>query len=143
MNALSGPFFDGFTLMAMLGLLGAGFRFAWTQLTARIDKRTIELDVREKAFEETRDSRVRVLEVEVGRLAEQLQKVTDFVGRQRTAIHLLVAKIARDEPGAPELSLVEKLLGDEFPSFLRVEVPPSPMPPDMRELVRKLEEEAE
>lgn len=137
---LTSEFFTGFTALSVLGVIGAALRFAWTQLTGRIDKRTKELDARERAFEEARDSRVRVLEADVQRLAQQLQKVTDFVGRQRSAIHLLVAKIAREEPTAPELILVEKLLGDEFPGFLRTDPPPAATAEQV-ELARQLDEE--
>ncbi|QQN73180.1 hypothetical protein [Croceicoccus sp. YJ47] len=112
-------FYTGFTAISVLGLIGGGLRFAWKQLTGRIDKRGAELDAREKAFEEMRDSRIRVLEAEVARMGDRLQQVMDTVGRQRTAIHLLVSKIARDEPGAPELAHVQVLLGEEFPGILR------------------------
>ena len=112
-------FFTGFTALSVLGLIGGGLRFAWKQLTGRIDKRGAELDAREKAFEEMRDSRIRVLEAEVARMGEQMQKIMETVSKQRTAIHLLVSKIARDEPAAPELAHVQVLLGEEFPGILR------------------------
>lgn len=81
MMGASLQFKEGFTLVALLGLIGTSLRSAWNQLSDPLVKRTVELDARESAFEDTRDSRVRVLEVEVGRHSEQLQKVTEFVGR--------------------------------------------------------------
>lgn len=116
-------FMDGVTLLSLLGVAGAGLRFGWGHLVGRIDRRATELDAREQAFEEKRDARVGILEAEVKRLGDRLQAITDLVGRQRTAIHLLVARIARDDPTAAELVLVEKLLGEEYPVILRPAAP--------------------
>lgn len=127
---------DGVTVVSLLTLAGAGLKFAWNQLTGRIDARAMKLDVREKAFEDTRDARVGILEAEVKRLAERLQTITDLVGRQRTAIHLLVARIAREDPTATELVLVEKLLGAEFPAILRADDPAPFTPHDMADLAK-------
>ncbi|HYD23836.1 MAG TPA: hypothetical protein VEB68_03500 [Croceibacterium sp.] len=116
---LPSEFFAGITALSLLGLVGGAVKYAWAQLNARFERRAAELDARETAFEEARDSRISMLEQQVAGLTAQLQELVDKVGRQRTAIHLLVAKIARDDPGAPELKLVEQLLGEEFPGFLR------------------------
>ena len=135
-----GPeFFQGFTLLALLGVLGTAGRFAWVNLTGRIDKRSSDLDAREKAFEDKRDSRISVLEADVKRLSDRYQMLSDIVGRQRTAIHLLVAKILKDDPGAPELVLVEKLLGDEFPALMRVDDEHVGVPKNLKDLATKLD----
>lgn len=131
-------FLDGVTLVSILGIIGAAIKFAWDRLVGRIDKRAADLDARERAFEESRDARVGILDAQVQRLADRLQTITDLVGRQRTAIHLLVARIARDEPTAPELALVEKLLGDEFPAILRADDPQPFTPHDIAAKARAI-----
>lgn len=115
-------FFEGFTAIALIGLFGTAIKWLWDKVNARIDKRTAELDARERAFDDKRDGEIEVLKAEVKRLADGYDQLTDVVSRQRTAIHLLVAKILKEEPDAPELKLVEHLLGHEFPKPARPSV---------------------
>lgn len=122
-------FLEGFTLIEAISILGATFagigaaiKWTWDKINARIDKRTSEMEVwqaelnaREKAFEDKRDSEIAVLKAEVQRLSDGYKSLTNVVAKQRTAIHLLVAKILKDDPEALELKLVEAMLGSEFP----------------------------
>lgn len=132
-------FFVGFTAISILGVIGGAIRWGWVQLTGRIDRRAAELDAREKAFEETRDNKIKLLEERIAHLSGEMQRIRDTVSKQRTAISLLVAKIARDEPAAPELALVEKLLGDEFPGFLRIDDTRTGLPRGMADLARGID----
>ena len=118
----SSAFFEGTTLIALLGLIGATAKWLWDSINARIDKRASEMDVmqaelnaREKAFDDKRDSEIAVLKSNMERLEGLYESLSEKVGRQRAAIHLLVAKILKEDPNAIELVLVEGLLGEDFP----------------------------
>ena len=115
MTAIPETLLDGVTIVSIAGLAGAGCKWLWGALTKRLDDRAVQLDAREKAFEEARDSRIVQLEKEVERLAMQMQGMLDVQANLKTAVHLLVTAVIRHEPNAPEVLMAEQLLGKDFP----------------------------
>lgn len=133
----SNELWAGVSIFTLLGLFGGGVKWLWSQVTSRTGKREEDIKAREKAMDVARDRRFSELEAEVSGLSDRMETLASLVSVQRTAIHLLVAKIARDEPEAWELRQVEQLLGMEFPIFLRTKA--APVPSDMRETLEKID----
>jgi hypothetical protein len=108
---------DGAISDTIVGGVAAGGGFAaiwhgvkWSVgfLTGRHDKRAAELDRREAELAKKIDERLGQLEATVTKLEEEQR-------RTRVAVSILVAKVARDDPGAPELRQVREILRDSFP----------------------------
>lgn len=97
----------------------ASYRDAGASRSAKLDRWHDELTQREHALKAEMDrqlSEMRVVQAEQGK-AEQGKELE----AHRIAIHVLVAKVARDDPHAPELRQVADVLGAAFP--LHMEVP--------------------
>ena len=92
----------------------ASYRDAGASRSAKLDRWHDELTQREHALKAAIDqqlTQIRVIQAEQGKELEA----------HRIAIHVLVAKVARDDPHAPELRQVADVLGAAFP--LHMEVP--------------------
>ena len=85
-----------------------GIQWVINFMTGRHDKRAAELDRREAELEKKVAARLSSLE-------DAVQQLSDDQRRARLAIGILVAKVARDDPHAPELAQVSQILGDAFP----------------------------
>lgn len=129
------PFLSGATLVVLLGLIGGAVRWVWTATTERHDHREATIDEREAAFNKVIDSRLDEMRGTIGHLFAKVDALGELVGKQRTAIHLLVAEVQRNNPSSPALDQVDRLLGEEFPLFLQT------LPPAMREQIRQLDED--
>lgn len=136
MMTLPDEFWSGLTAMSIFGILGALGKWLWTQFKGGLDARARELDARETEFERKRDARVAHLEDQVATLERRLDELFSVIGRQRTAIHLLVLEVNRLDPAATVLAQIRGLLGDEMPV---VTVMP-PVPQDLADLAKKLDE---
>ena len=88
----------------------AGYRDAGASRSAKLDRWHDELTQREHA-----------LKAEMDRQLSEMRVVQEELEAHRIAIHVLVAKVARDDPHAPELRQVADVLGAAFP--LHMEVP--------------------
>lgn len=121
-------------IAALLAVLGAGIKYLFTMIFTRSDRRIADLEKREAELAKSRDGRVADLEKTVALLDQRLGALGELVSNQRMAIHLLVTKIAQDEPDAMVLRQVDKLLGNEFPAWLRT------LPPDMIEAAGRIKD---
>jgi hypothetical protein len=88
----------------------ASYRDAGASRSAKLDRWHDELTQREHA-----------LKAEMDRQLSEMRVVQEELEAHRIAIHVLVAKVARDDPHAPELRQVADVLGAAFP--LHMEVP--------------------
>ena len=113
-------------IVSLLGVLGAAVRWAYMSFTGRLDKRQADMDAREARGIAGQEARIGALEAKLAVLSDQVDLLTNRVATQRTAITLLVSKIQRDEPTAPELQMVAQLLGPDFPGFRGMWMPASP-----------------
>lgn len=111
---------------------GGGIKWLWDQWTKRADKRQAELDAREHDIEEREAASVKKMEERLGALESKVSAQGVELEAHRISIHILVAKIARDDPHAPELLQVAELLGAAFPAHLHT-------PSDMLATLAKLD----
>ena len=88
----------------------ASYRDAGASRSAKLDRWHDELTQREHA-----------LKAEMDRQLSEMRVVQEELEAHRIAIHVLVAKVARDDPHVPELRQVADVLGAAFP--LHMEVP--------------------
>ena len=87
----------------------ASYRDAGASRSAKLDRWHDELTQREHA-----------LKAEMDRQLSEMRVVQEELEAHRIAIHVLVAKVARDDPHAPELRQVADVLGAAFPLHLEV-----------------------
>ena len=109
-------------VLAVGAALGKAVQWIWTSYrdagvsrSAKLERWHDELTQREHALKAAIDqqlAQMRTVQAEQGKELEA----------HRIAIHVLVAKVARDDPHAPELRQVADVLGAAFP--LHLEVPP-------------------
>ena len=102
---------------------GGGFAAVWvaarwllTFMIGRHDKRERELDAREAADVKRTAERVAALEARQKQLEDEQRRSSVVIG-------ILIAKVARDDPGAPELVQVRKILSEAFPIDLATPAP--------------------
>lgn len=106
-------------------LVWQGIKWATRFIAGRLDKRERELNEREL--------RLDAQEAElVASLKGRLEVVEREIESLRIAVGIMVAKVAREDPAAPELKQVERILGTAFPMRLD-------MPPDMGAALGKLD----
>lgn len=103
-----------------LALLGAGGKWLWDALWGRADKRTAALDVREAKIEAEEAAAVQDMKQRLTSIEGTVAGMGKELEAHRIALHILVAKVARDEPNAPELQQVADILGSAFPLHLHV-----------------------
>lgn len=89
--------------------LGSGLKWLWDKVAEARASRERKIEKREAAY--------------VTKLEERLSKIEKQLDENSLAIALLVADIARREPGAAVLRQVQKILGASFP--LQVGMPDS------------------
>lgn len=94
-------------------VLGGGIKWLWDRIFGRLDKRQADLDAKEAAIVRKMEERLKALEQRVEEQGVELEA-------HRISIHILVAKVRRDDPDAPELMQVGEILGAAFPLHLRV-----------------------
>ncbi len=111
---------------------GGGIKWLWDQWTKRADKRQAELDAREHEIEEREAASVKKMEERLDALESKVSAQGVELEAHRIAIHIMVAKVARDDPQAPELKQVAEILGSAFPAFLQT-------PSDMIAMLAKME----
>ena len=87
----------------------ASYRDAGASRSAKLDRWHDELTQREHA-----------LKAEMDRQLSEMRVVQEELEAHRIAIHVLVAKVARDDPHAPELRQVADVLGAAFPLHMEV-----------------------
>lgn len=88
--------------------IGYGLRWLWEKITGLRETREAKLAKREAELEKRVNDRLGHLETEIAGLKDEQEK-------SRVVIGILVAKVARDDPEAPELKQVERILGAAFP----------------------------
>ncbi|MDX3908432.1 MAG: hypothetical protein QHC67_01240 [Sphingobium sp.] len=113
------------TLQWLLGggglvAIGGGVSWLWTQLTGWNSSRKAELDAREAKLNEEEAAAVKDLKERLGKVEDTVMAQGKALEAHRIAIHVLVAKVARDDPRAPELKQVADILGSAFPIHLQV-----------------------
>lgn len=108
-------FLDGVTLIGVIGILGAAVKWIWEQFRSGNEKRIADLSARESRFESKRDQRIHELEQHQQQVEKRLDELTSVIGRQRTAIHLLVLEVSKLDPQAQVLEHIKALLGDDMP----------------------------
>tara|TARA_R110000868_G_scaffold100109_1_gene275275 strand:+ start:24543 stop:24938 length:396 start_codon:yes stop_codon:yes gene_type:complete len=111
---------------------GGGIKWLWDQWTKRADKRQAELDAREHEIEEREAASVKKMEERLDALESKVSAQGVELEAHRIAIHIMVAKVARDDPQAPELKQVAEILGSAFPAFLHT-------PSDMIAMLAKID----
>ncbi|MCP3730446.1 hypothetical protein M9978_08390 [Sphingomonas sp. MG17] len=98
---------------------------------ARAKQRAAELDAREAKLDAQEAAKVTALEGRLEALEKKQEQQGEELERYRRVIDILVAKVAREDPNAPELRQVASLLGPLWPIHLHA-------PPDMADLIDKL-----
>lgn len=111
---------------------GGGIKWLWDQWIKRADKRQAELDAREHELDEKEAASVKKMEERIGALENTVAAYGKELEAHRIAIHILVAKVARDDPKAPELKQVAEILGAAFPVHLHT-------PADMLATLRQID----
>lgn len=100
--------------------LGGGVKWLWDALWGRADKRDKALDAREAKLDLEEAAAVQDLKLRLTAIEGQVAAQGKELEARRIAIHVLVAKVARDDPTAPELKQVADILGSAFPLHLHV-----------------------
>lgn len=114
-----------------LVVIGGGVKWLWDAMWGRSDKRTLALDAREAKLDAEEAAAVHDLKERLTSIEGTVAAQGKELEAHRIALHILVAKVARDEPTAPELQQVADILGSAFPLHLHV-------PADMNDALGRL-----
>lgn len=109
----------------------AGIKWLAAFITGRQDKREADLNAREARLDAEEAAQVKALKDRLDRLEQTQAAQGRELEAHRVAIGILVAKVARDDPAAPELKQVADILGAAFPIHLHT-------PTDMTDTLNKL-----
>ena len=99
--------------------IGAGGRWLIEKWTKWRASREARLEAREDEYVKKLEARLAAVEGVVTAQGKELES-------HRVAIAILIAKVAREDPSAPELMQVRDILGSAFPIHVH-------LPADMRE----------
>lgn len=109
----------------------AGIKWAARFITGRHDQREAALNAREEKLDAEEAAQVTALKERLERIEQTQASQGRELEAHRVAIGILVAKVARDDPTAPELKQVAEILGAAFPIHLH-------SPPDMAETLGRI-----
>lgn len=109
----------------------AGIKWCVSFITGRQDKREADLNAREQRLDAEEAAQVTALKERLDRLEKTQAAQGRELEAHRVAIGILVAKVAREDPAAPELRQVAEILGAAFPIHLHT-------PTDMTDTLDKL-----
>ena len=109
----------------------AGFKWVAGFITGRQDKREADLNAREARLDAEEAAQVTALKERLDRLEKTQAAQGRELEAHRVAIGILVAKVAREDPAAPELRQVADILGAAFPIHLHT-------PTDMTDTLEQL-----
>jgi hypothetical protein len=115
--------------------LGGGIVWAWNAIWARADKRQRELDARAAKLDEEEAQAVLDMKGRLNAIEGALVSMGEQLEQHRLALHILVAKVAREDPAAPELEQVANILGNAFPVHLHI-------PADMADAINRIDKGA-
>lgn len=91
--------------------VAAAINWVYSNLTKKMEAREDDIKEREHALEQRIATERATLEARVESLEGIIRTITDSLSAHRSALILLVAKVMRDDPNAPELRIVEGLVG--------------------------------
>lgn len=112
-------------IVAVLGAVGAAIKWLWDRSTESRATREARIDAKEDEYVARLEKRLGVLEARVTHQDEELRK-------HAMALGILIAKVGRDDPDAPELATVARILGESFPLMTAT-------PSDMIAAIEKLQ----
>jgi uncharacterized protein YaiL (DUF2058 family) len=113
----------GSTAVAAVGGGGAfaavwhGIKWSAAFISGRIDKREATLNAREARMDEEEAAQVKQLRADVAALKAWQETAIKELADHRMLLGIFIAKVAKEEPTAPELMIARKVLGTAFPLY--------------------------
>lgn len=111
--------------------IGGGVKWLWDALWGRADRRSAALDAREAKLDAEEAAAVQDLKERLTSIEGTVAAQGKELEAHKIALHILLVKVTRDDPTAPELKMVADLLGSAFPLHLHV-------PQDMGDMFGKM-----